>query len=392
MKKSAFKDNRGLTLVELMVGVTILAIIVVPLLHTFVVGAATEARSRTYGNATQAAQNLIEQIQATDPDLILNNATMVATGATYYTYNGTEYSPIDPATTKALTISSLPKAYYIGIPNYTYGGSAFDALITLEVQNESANSNDVVIGNQMDALLNMSQADANAEMELKTQCGEMVAKPDQELTVSLLTRSITLNVSRSGTSSPYTYEIDAVFDYSATIPYKVDNVNYVYPFKYTEQSSASVASIADSTDGSPVLSAFLFFDGYYRSNMSNETIDINNPTGSDINFFLVNTNTGAMPPTYGAQVSYKYQNFNAAGNPVNNLFFTNTPTNVSYIAYEDSITSETYTTNTTPAVSQYLVETKALSRKFNVIINLYNTGSNFTGTPILTIDSTRLNY
>lgn len=388
MKKSAFKDNRGLTLVELMVGVTILAIIVVPLLHTFVVGAATEARSRTFGNATQAAQNLIEQIQATDPDSILNNATMVATGATYYTYNGTEYSPIDPATTKAPTISSLPKAYYIGIPNYTYGGSAFDALITLEVQNESANSNDVVIGNQMDALLNMSQADANAVLELKTQCGDLVEKPDQELTVSLLTRSITLNVSRSGTASPYTYEIDAVFDYSAiNIPCTATGkTGTFFSFNDTEQSSASVASIANSTDGSPVLSAFLFFDGYYRSNMSNETIDINNPTGSDINFFLVNTHTGAMPTTYGAQVTYRNQIFNGS-EPVNKLVFTNLPAaKVTYTAWKDTLTPAS------SSVTGYLVEEKALSRKFNVIINLYNTGSNFTGTPILTIDSTRLNY
>lgn len=395
MKKSTFKDNRGLTLVELMVGVTILAIIVVPLLHTFVVGAATESRSRTYGNATNAAQNLIEQFQATDPDTIMSNSHIVNTGANYYTLSGGVYT-LDSTPTAAPPADS--GKYYIGIPNYTYGGSSFDALITVDTSTAAtgatANVTPVAIGNQMDALLNMSNADKSAVQELKYQYGNLVADPNNELTASLLTRSISIIVTRIGTTSPYTYTIEVLFNYIAiNVPCTaVGKTGTYFSFSHTEQSSASVASVADSTDGSPILSAFLFFDGYYRSNMASETITINNSTGADINFFLVNTTTSTMPATYGAQVSYKYQNFNATGNPVNNLFFTNTPTNVSYIAYKDSITSKTYKTNTTPAISQYLVETKALNRKFNVVINLYATGSNFTGTPILTIDSTRLNY
>ena len=87
MIKSVFKDDRGLTLVELIVGVTILAIIVVPLLHIFVTGANTEYKSRIYGDATDAAQNLSEQIQANDADTILDNADAVDSGAYYYTYD-----------------------------------------------------------------------------------------------------------------------------------------------------------------------------------------------------------------------------------------------------------------------------------------------------------------
>ena len=41
MKNEIKGDNRGLTLLELIVGVVILAIVVVPLLHTFVTGANT---------------------------------------------------------------------------------------------------------------------------------------------------------------------------------------------------------------------------------------------------------------------------------------------------------------------------------------------------------------
>ena len=81
--KSAYKDNRGLTLVELLVGVTILAIIIVPLLHTFITGANTGIKSKNYGNATDAAQNLSEQIQALDVDTILQNSALVDSAAKF---------------------------------------------------------------------------------------------------------------------------------------------------------------------------------------------------------------------------------------------------------------------------------------------------------------------
>jgi len=245
-------------------------------------------------------------------------------------------------------------------------------------------------------LLNMSLADTRALLELKTQYSYLMANSDTELTLERLTRSIAFNVTKSS-SSPYTYTISASFNYTGTITgTAMGYTSTTVTFADTETSSASVDSIVNTTDGSPVLSAFLFYNAYYRSNISNEVIIINNQfsdsTRSDVKVFFVNTNTDTMPVNYHAQISYKYQNFNAAGDPVNNLFFTNTPTNVSYIAYKDSLTSKTYTTNTTPAISQYLVETKALDRKFNINIKIFKNDSNYSGTPIVSIDSTKLSY
>ena len=58
------RDDRGFTLVELIVAIVILAIVFIPLLHAFVTGAQTEAKSRVQNNATMAAQSLVENIQS----------------------------------------------------------------------------------------------------------------------------------------------------------------------------------------------------------------------------------------------------------------------------------------------------------------------------------------
>ena len=114
MKKSLSKDNRGLTLVELLVGVVILAIVIVPLLHVFVTGASTERKSRAYGDATAAAQNLLEQAQASDIDAIFANSALTLDGASFYQYDGSSYTLITPSsTTSAVPDAGVSSTYYL---------------------------------------------------------------------------------------------------------------------------------------------------------------------------------------------------------------------------------------------------------------------------------------
>ena len=374
---------------ELILGTVILAIIVVPLLHVFVTGASTEYKSRKYGEATEAAQNLAEQVQAADADLLLSNSRAVDPQAYFYSLsdlstgsNGVTTAPASDASGK----------YYIGIKNYSYGGSLFNALITLDTSataTGTANTTPVIVGNQMDASIDMTQAETGAADTLLAECGNLAVTDPNSLTLSYLTRSVTLNVTRTAGSSAntYSYRIEALFTYTETIPYKIGAKSYNYYFSHTEQALASVVNITDSTDNSPVFSSFVFFNAYYRSSMATETILINNSTGQDINFFLVNTNTtGSMPLNYGALVWYKYQKF-LSHVPVNKLIYTNLPYNkVIYRAAENEFLRKTLT------VSGYLVETKQLNRKFAVDIKLYKSGAAFTGTVLAGIDSTKLNY
>ena len=65
-------NNKGFSLVELLIATVILAIIVAPLLHTFVTAATTTVRSQKMGDATLASENLAETVEATDLYTLLN--------------------------------------------------------------------------------------------------------------------------------------------------------------------------------------------------------------------------------------------------------------------------------------------------------------------------------
>ena len=57
-------NNAGFSLVELLVSMVILAIIVVPLLNSFLTAARTNAKAKRVLEATTAGQNLVERIKA----------------------------------------------------------------------------------------------------------------------------------------------------------------------------------------------------------------------------------------------------------------------------------------------------------------------------------------
>lgn len=58
------EQNKGFTLMEVLIAITILAIIVGPLLHSFVVAAQTNAKSKQILRSTTLAQNVMEELKA----------------------------------------------------------------------------------------------------------------------------------------------------------------------------------------------------------------------------------------------------------------------------------------------------------------------------------------
>ena len=65
MKMRKELNNKGVSLVELLIATIILGIVVVPLLHTFVTAANTTARSRQIGEATLLGENVAELVETT---------------------------------------------------------------------------------------------------------------------------------------------------------------------------------------------------------------------------------------------------------------------------------------------------------------------------------------
>ena len=68
----AFRDDSGASLLELIIAVTILAIVTAPLLNTFIVSAKLNAKAKTMGLETDAITSIYEKIKGTDASEIVS--------------------------------------------------------------------------------------------------------------------------------------------------------------------------------------------------------------------------------------------------------------------------------------------------------------------------------
>lgn len=64
MRQKKERKNGGFTLIEILVAITILGIVIVPFMHSFVTASRTNAKAKTLQNATALGTNLMEEIKA----------------------------------------------------------------------------------------------------------------------------------------------------------------------------------------------------------------------------------------------------------------------------------------------------------------------------------------
>ena len=139
-------SNAGFSLVELLIAVTILAIIVIPMLHLFVTSTRINVKSRQMLRATTVAQDIMEGLKAytleevrtkftpedgvsasdyffpTDGFYILNTRLLQGEGGVREITELEGDNPDDPAS----------QIFYFGIKNLKMQGGEYDALIKLD--------------------------------------------------------------------------------------------------------------------------------------------------------------------------------------------------------------------------------------------------------------------
>jgi len=126
--KAFVKDNRGVTLVELMIAVIIFAIITIPLLNSFKVATMTAAKSEQMGRVSLAAQNILERIEASDVSILISDknkakSELQATDAKYYEKNDDTYVEVNYGNTDT---------HCIWLQGISSGTSSYNAMVEID--------------------------------------------------------------------------------------------------------------------------------------------------------------------------------------------------------------------------------------------------------------------
>jgi len=147
---SSRRDNRGLTLIELLVAILMLGLLVSPLLHAFVISASTATKARGVNETTNAATNLVEQIKGSNLDDVLLG---VAEGRLF-------------STSAELTDESDVEngKYVLTLENYGYNGRVYSGSLTLDASQYKQNITPVNINEELMVKYSFTGLRAGAEM------------------------------------------------------------------------------------------------------------------------------------------------------------------------------------------------------------------------------------
>lgn len=138
-RKHSKSSDSGFSLVELLIAVTILAIIVIPLLHMFVTSTKINVKSRQTLRATTVAQDIMEGLKAyTLEEVKTQFEPPEGTGVSAYHYPQDGFYIVNSSLIQGgvRELTELEhegeEIYYFGIQNIKIQGGEYDALIELD--------------------------------------------------------------------------------------------------------------------------------------------------------------------------------------------------------------------------------------------------------------------
>jgi prepilin-type N-terminal cleavage/methylation domain-containing protein len=282
------KNNKGLTLVELIVTVAILAIIVLPLLKAFVISAGTNAKAKEKLRTTELAQNVMEGLEATD---LLNVVSQFCDPGTdncdFTLLTGQEQMTVRQMDT------DTDGVYRFAMKDLTASEKKYDALITISANQETAENGTT---NNADEVVNISRIDTGHDalsVPSKTTDDIMTAiwKQYPDVQQSDISRTITVSIETvSGVSDPY-QRVTVSYQYKWT----KDGTEYVFPSGASSDLYSDVifenAGAADRT----LSNVYLFFYPWYTSTQGRQSdlVNISNPSDQDVTVYLVKQESNA---------------------------------------------------------------------------------------------------
>lgn len=324
-KNSGRMNNRGFSLVELLVAITILAIIVVPMLHSFVTAAKTNGKAKTTLRATTVAQDVMEglkaynleelalQINCRNQGFQLVNNGMIRGGTRELIDMGGSFSTATLSNNGAghasiYSTDGGASYQFLGQDSHIYYFSIegielqddtnqYDALIRLDASAYKSGTalhakefNDMPVVS-IDAINPMTDG---FYIQPKTKDDEYLAKMNPtaysgyNITKSNFSRQIVIDIEENAVASQKFYAVSANYVYTGKEPPKA-------PLVMSEPKPNTIFN--NSVTKEPLKNIYIFYYPLYDG--AGDTFVINNPDAVPVNLYLIKQKNSALASTIG---------------------------------------------------------------------------------------------
>ncbi len=213
--KAFLKDNRGVTLVELLIATVIFALITIPLLNSFKVSTMTAAKSEQMGRVSMAAQNIAERIQAAEVKTLIGDTEYAKKVLLNDSGSVKYYKKNDDNTYSEITSGIVPNC--IWLEGVSSGMSSYNAMVEI-TPNSTINDKELSVNTPIQIVF--SQSNDDPEEIVKRDIVLTVEKDGEDVDLKI-TYSYGYNVSptaedegagAAGGGSEYTGKIEGVED------------------------------------------------------------------------------------------------------------------------------------------------------------------------------------
>lgn len=399
--------SRGFSLLELLIGITMLAIVVVPILHAFLTSSKTSGKAKEVRNQTITAQNILETYEATDIASIIGDikehiapfGAITGSAQVFIQTGAGQYTEITSGSAEAAD----GPVYKIHLGNVTADYKAYDAVLYINAAKYSLrNSAGIVDYKPMDAVYiqpepgDDSNPDVMAAKDFASQA-QIDSGTEVQYTYFLdrMARTATVTIQKIGGQNGV-ISCTALFQYTAEFTYTLPNPDKeppdnfdVYTQTYTTAINNDFYSGSYSEGGNSLYGLYFFY--YPSPGAGSDMIEIHNRDNIDMSVYLIRQTAVAADP-----VIILREKYDPSTTPPHAQMFYNRAQHSFryYIGYPGTGGFSDYWYNTY-AFNGSLIGTTPQNRLYGVTVELYEAGSlnadgSISGAPLSVFDASSL--
>ncbi len=261
------KNNKGFTLIEVIIGIAILGIIAGPLFMTFTSSMRTASRTQEISDAMVLAENIAEQLETADMDAVINSNEILE---------------------QTITEDDKIIKTKLNYGNFESGFENYQVIITLDTTSEYQEINEQAISQYtaIDLLLKQPEGDFNPDNKAEEKIIEEIIEEEEiyleegQAPPSIVPheRTIIVTIEENGDK----LEANLEFEYRYKYGYRTKS--------YVDDNYSGMFSASSIDEEGEIPSLYFIYQPWAEVTAENEVkdrIEIVNEWGKPLNVFLV---------------------------------------------------------------------------------------------------------